>query len=92
MSDNNIQNEQDLWDVLSEPVTVESKAAEPKKPKPNPEGRFAKPGPMKEVEPVKEGRKLDGFFLFLGAGFLTGSPLVSVVTGSLRTSHSSCSF
>ena len=61
MSENKVQNEQELWDVLSSPASAESKAAAAPKAQPkNKAGRFAKPGPGKEVP--KEGRKLDGFF------------------------------
>ena len=84
MSDNNIQNEQDLWDVLSEPVTVESKApkAEPK-PKPNPEGRFAKPGPMADPKPEPQKRKIDGFFLASMAGVAAVAVAATLLVSSM---------
>ena len=84
MSDNNIQNEQDLWDVLSEPVTVESKApkAAPK-PKPNPEGRFAKPGPMADPKPEPQKRKIDGFFLASMAGVAAVAVAATLLVSSM---------
>ena len=84
MSENKPQSEQELWDVLSEPVTTETKAEPVKKPAPkNKEGRFAKPGPMKEVEPVKEGRKLDGFFFACMAGVAAVSVAATLVLGGM---------
>ena len=84
MRENNIQNEQDLWDVLSEPVTTEAKPEPARKPAPkSKEGRFAKPGPMKEAEPVKEGRKLDGFFFACMAGVAAFSVAATLVLGGL---------
>ena len=84
MSENKLQSEQELWDVLSEPVTTETKAEPVKKPAPkNKEGRFAKPGPMKEVEPVKEGRKLDGFFFACMAGVAAVSVAATLVLGGM---------
>ncbi len=86
MSENNVQNEQELWDLLSEPVTGEPKAEPAKKPAPKAkEGRFAKPGPMKEVSPapVKEGRKLDGFFFACMAGVAAVSVAATLVLGGM---------
>ena len=84
MSENKPQSEQELWDVLSEPVTTETKAEPVKKPAPkNKEGRFAKPGSMKEVEPVKEGRKLDGFFFACMAGVAAVSVAATLVLGGM---------
>ena len=84
MSENKPQSEQELWDVLSEPVTTEPKAEPVKKPDPkNKEGRFAKPGPMKEVEPVKEGRKLDGFFFACMAGVAAVSVAATLALGGM---------
>lgn len=84
MSENKVQNEQELWDLLSEPVTTETKAEPVKKPAPkNKEGRFAKPGPMKEVEPVKEGRKLDGFFFACMAGVAAVSVAATLLLGGM---------
>ena len=75
---------EELWDVLSEPVTTETKVEPVKKPAPrNKEGRFAKPGPMKEVEPVKEGRKLDGFFFACLAGVAAVSVAATLVLGGM---------
>ena len=86
MSENNVQNEQELWDLLSEPVAAESKAEPVKKaaPKSN-EGRFAKPGPMKETSPApaKEGRKLDGFFYACMAGVAAVSVAATLLIGGM---------
>ena len=88
MSENKPQSEQELWDVLSEPVTTETKAEPVRKPAPkNKEGRFAKPGPMKEVEPVKEGRKLDGFFFACMAGVAAVSVAATLVLGGMLGSN-----
>ena len=82
MSENKVQNEQELWDVLSSPVSAESKAeAAPKAQPKNKEGRFAKPGPVKEVP--KEGRKLDGFFYACMAGVAAVSVAVTLLVSSL---------
>ena len=78
MSENNVQNEQELWDVLSENVSEEAKPAAPKS---NKEGRFAKPGPMKE--PAKAGRKLDGFFFACMAGVAAVSVAATLVIGGM---------
>ena len=88
MSDENrLQTEEELWDVLSEPVAAEGKAkpAPKAKPVPNPrtEGRFAKPGPMKEPAPEKEGRKLDGFFFACMAGVATVSVAATLILGGI---------
>ena len=84
MSQNNVPNEQELWDVLSESVSAEVKAepAKPAAPK-SKEGRFAKPGPMKEPEPVKAGRKLDGFFFACMAGVAAVSVAATLVLGGM---------
>ena len=88
MSENKPQSEQELWDVLSEPVTTEPKAEPVKKPAPkNKEGRFAKPGPMKEVEPVKESRKLDGFFFACMAGVAAVSVAATLLLGGMLGSN-----
>ena len=82
MSENKVQNEQELWDVLSSPVSAESKAeAAPKAQPKNKEGRFAKPGPVKEVP--KEGRKLDGFFYACMAGVAAVSVAATLVLGGM---------
>ncbi len=84
MRENKPQNEQELWDVLSEPVPAEPKAEPVKKTTPkNKEGRFAKPGPMKEAEPVKEGRKLDGFFFACMAGVAAVSVAATLALGGM---------
>ena len=82
MSENKVQNEQELWDVLGSPVSAESKAeAAPKAQPKNKEGRFAKPGPVKEVP--KEGRKLDGFFYACMAGVAAVSVAATLVLGGM---------
>ena len=84
MSENNVQNEQELWDVLSEPVTAETKAEPVKKAAPKAkEGRFAKPGPVKEPAPAREGRKLDGFFFACMAGVAAVSVAATLVLGGM---------
>ena len=86
MSENNVQNEQELWDVLSEPVTAEPKTEPARKAAPkSKEGRFAKPGPMKEVAPApkQEGRKLDGFFFTCMAGVAAVSVVATLVIGGM---------
>ena len=86
MSENNVQNEQELWDVLSESVTPEAKAEPARKAAPkSKEGRFAKPGPMKEVSPapMQEGRKLDGFFFACMAGVAAVSVAATLVLGGM---------
>ena len=87
MSDNKIQNEQELWDVLSSPVGTDAKAdapkAEPAPKEKSKEGRFAKPGPVKEAAPAKEGRKLDGFFYACMAGVAAVSVAATLVLGGM---------
>ena len=83
MSDkNNIPNEDELWDVLSNPTTAEPKApkAEEKKAKPEPQ-----PEPEKKTasaEP-KTGRKLDGFFYTCMAGVAAVSVAATLLISSM---------
>ena len=79
MSENNVQNEQELWDLLSDSGSAEHAKKAPK----SSEGRFAKPGPMKEVPPVKEGRKLDGFFFACMAGVAAVSVAATLLIGGM---------
>ena len=95
MSDENrLQTEEELWDVLSEPVVAEGKA----KPAPNAkpvstpkaEGRFARSGaaefkaePAAAPVPQKEGRKLDGFFFACMAGVATVSVAATLILGGM---------
>ena len=95
MSDENrLQTEEDLWDVLSEPVVTETKSKPAPKVKPAPkaksEGRFARPEPagFKPEEPAvpapkQEGRKLDGFFFACMAGVATVSVAATLILGSM---------
>ena len=69
MSENKIQNEEELWNVLSEEVSAEKKS-EPKAPKT--EGRFDKPNAP------KKGR-VDGFFLACMAGVAAVSVAVTLL-------------
>ena len=74
MSENKVRNEQELWDILSEPTGAEpEKKAKPK----SAEGRFAKPGP------VKQGRKPDGFFFACMAGVAAVSVAATLVLGGM---------
>ena len=92
--ENRLQTEEDLWDVLSEPVTTESKSKPAPKPKAKPvpkgEGRFARPEPAGAPKdapvmtaPAKEGRKFDGFFFACMAGVAAVSVAATLVIGSL---------
>ena len=74
MSENKVRNEQELWDILSEPTGEKpEKKAKPK----SAEGRFAKPGP------VKQGRKPDGFFFACMAGVAAVSVAATLVLGGM---------
>ena len=87
---NNMQNEQELWDVLSEPVTTESKAAKA----PKSEGKFLKPEPKPApaADPVpaepKAGRKLDGFFVACMAGVAAVSVAATLIVSSMLGGNS----
>ena len=95
MSDENrLQTEEELWDVLSEPVEAEGKAKPAPKakaaPKPKTEGRFARSGaaefkaePTAAPAPKKEGRKLDGFFFACMAGVATVSVAATLILGGM---------
>lgn len=95
MSDENrLQTEEELWDVLSEPVVAEGKAKPAPKakpvPKPKAEGRFARSGaaefkaePTAAPAPKKEGRKLDGFFFACMAGVATVSVAATLILGGM---------
>ena len=95
MSDENrLQTEEELWDVLSEPVAAEGKATPAPKakpvPKPKTEGRFARSGdaefkaePTVAPAPQKEGRKLDGFFFACMAGVATVSVAATLILGGM---------
>lgn len=80
MSENkNIPNEQELWDLLSEPA-AEPKA-EPKQP------RFLKTEPAApeapKPEPSKSPRKIDGFFLACMAGVAAVSVAATLLVSSM---------
>ena len=93
MSDENrLQTEEELWDVLSEPVAAEGKAkpAPKAKPVPKAEGRFARSGtaefkaePAAAPVPQKEGRKIDGFFFACMAGVATVSVAATLILGGM---------
>ena len=95
MSDENrLQTEEELWDVLSEPVVAEGKAKPAPKakpvPKPRTEGRFARSGTAEfkadeaaAPAPQKEGRKLDGFFFACMAGVATVSVAATLILGGI---------
>ena len=95
MSDENrLQTEEELWDVLSEPVVAEAKAKPAPKakpvPKPKSEGRFARSGAAEfkadeaaAPAPQKEGRKLDGFFFACMAGVATVSVAATLILGGM---------
>ena len=93
MSDENrLQTEEELWDVLSEPVVAEAKAkpAPKAKPVPKAEGRFARSGtaefkaePAAAPVPQKEGRKIDGFFFACMAGVATVSVAATLILGGM---------
>lgn len=88
MSDNNITNEQDLWDVLNEPVSTESKKTKSEskpasRPKTGP--KFAKPGPVQEPTPAPagSGRRFDGIFFACMAGVAAVSVAATLVIGGM---------
>ena len=95
MSDENrLQTEEELWDVLSEPVVAEGKAKPAPKakpvPKPKAEGRFARSGaaefkaePTAAPAPKKEGRKIDGFLFACMAGVATVSVAATLILGGM---------
>ena len=75
MSDNKIQNEEELWSVLdgTAPAAPSEPKTEPKAPKT--EGKFSKPGAPKG--------KVDGFFLTCMAGVAAVSVAVTLLATSL---------
>lgn len=90
MSDNQIQNEEDLWDVLNEPVAAApNKKTKPEaKPSPRPKTgpKFAKPEPVIESVPAAvsgPGRKIDGFFLACMAGVAAVSVAATLVISGM---------
>jgi hypothetical protein len=93
MSDENrLQTEEELWDVLSEPVVADAKAKPAPKAKaaPKTEGRFARSGaaefkaePTAAPVPQKEGRKIDGFFFACMAGVATVSVAATLILGGI---------
>ena len=88
MSENHIPNEQDLWDVLNEPVTAESKKTKPEakaSPRPRTGPKFARPEPpmAPAPAPVREGRKPDGFFFACMAGVAAVSVAATLVLGGM---------
>ena len=88
MSENRIPNEQDLWDVLNEPVTAESKKTKPEPqaaPRPKTGPKFAKPEPPLESAPApaKAGRRLDGFFFACMAGVAAVSVAATLVISGM---------
>ncbi len=88
MSENRIPNEQDLWDVLNEPVTAESKKTKPEPqaaPRPKTGPKFAKPEPPLESAPApaKAGRPIDGFFFACMAGVAAVSVAATLVIGGM---------
>lgn len=75
MSDNKIQNEEELWSVLdgTAPAAPSEPKTEPKAPKT--EGKFSRPGAPKG--------KVDGFFLTCMAGVAAVSVAVTLLATSL---------
>ena len=94
MSDENkIQNEEALWDLLSEPVT-EGKTEKPVKvvKSSKPEGKFSKPRtaatPAPESKPASAPRRIDGFFLTCMAGVAAVSVAATLVLGGMLGGNS----
>ena len=83
MSDNNNNNqtEQELWDVLTEPVTADTTPEPKAKPKPKTGPRFASSAPVKDVQPAR--RKLDGFFFACMAGVAAVSVAATLVISGM---------
>lgn len=83
---NNIQNEEALWDLLSSEPVAESKSAksEPKFAKPRAEKPAPAPKPRNEKdEPPKPARKLDGFFYGCMAGVAAVSVAATLFVSSM---------
>lgn len=91
MSENNkIQNEEELWDLLSAPVTTEPKADKPKLPKIEPKAEpVAEAEPVVKAEPApkseapKSAKKLDGFFVACMAGVAAVSVAATLIVTSM---------
>ena len=90
--ENKIQNEEELWDLLSEPVTTDSKPqkasrAEPKFAQPRtvrasaPAAAPTAPAPAPTSAPAA--RKVDGFFLTCMAGVAAVSIAATLVVSSM---------
>lgn len=81
---NNIPNEEELWDLISDPAAAEPKADKPAK-APKAQGKFSRPRTAQEAEPAAApaGRKIDGFFVTCMAGVAAVSVAATLLLSSL---------
>lgn len=83
MSDNKMPTEQELWDVLTDPVVPDEKPERTKKAhKPKSGPRFASEAPVKDV-PAAPNRRLDGFFFACMAGVAAVSVAATLIIGGM---------
>lgn len=76
------QTEQELWDVLTEPVVTHDDPDPVKKPRPKSGPRFASEAPVKDV-PAAPNRRVDGFFLTCMAGVAAVSVAATLIIGGM---------
>ena len=100
MSENNdFQSEQELWDVLMEPLNIDAKPERRKTTRPKTGPKFASKAPVRDVPAAPVPRKTDSFFfacmagvaavsvaatLFI-SGMLNGAPSKEADPGSMET-------
>ena len=77
-----IPSEQELWDLLTDPIEVAAKP-EPKAPRPKSGPRFAKEAPVKDVPPVPIRQKPDSYFYACMAAVAAVSVAVTLLLTSL---------
>ena len=82
--DNKIQNEEELWDMLSNPVT-DGKSEKPAKTvtASKPEGKFSRPRTAPQAETAPSPRKIDGFFVTCMVGVAAVSVAATLVLGGM---------
>ena len=79
MSENKIQNEEELWDLISDPAAASRTEKPAKTGKQKAEPKFAQPKEPKE----STGRKIDGFFVACMAGVAAVSVAATLVISGM---------
>ena len=78
-----METEQELWDVLTDPVVTTAKPEHSKKSKPKSGPRFASEAPIKDVPAAPVKRKPDAFFFACMAGVAAVSVAATLVFGGM---------